>query len=215
MRFDPSGRVHRAPGGFCGSRPGFGQNGIFRGSIRFEGEQGFTRINVGSAPGSVFGSFKEVCKGSRGSDSEAKSPPSYSLTERARSEGRTTVFMATKSTDVLAPDSSASYFVSQWERRHGMLSARVASAQADRDTFSIAGSPFRPDSATITPPSPFTGTASFQASPGAPAKWEGTLAVELPGVGSVPLTRPQFRPELCRGQRCVGRPDNIGPRART
>jgi hypothetical protein len=203
VRFDPSGRAPRAPGGFCGSRPGFRQNGIFRGSIRFEGEQGFTRINVGSAPGSVFGSFKEVCKGSRGSDSEM--PPDYLLEEKARSRGGTTVFVAMKSSDALSPDPSARYFASHWERQYGMLSVRVASAQADRDTFATGGSPFRPESATLTPPAPFSGTASFQASPGALAKWEGTLAVELPGIGTVPLTGPQFRPKLCRGQRCVGR----------
>lgn len=204
VRFYPSGRVHHEPA-FCRGRPSLRQNGIFRGTIRFEGEQGFTRIDVGNAPGFVFRSFKEVCKeGSGGSDSEVIR--GYSLTERARSEGRTTVFTATKSGDALSLDRSASYFVSQWEGRHGMLSARVALAHADRDTFAIGGSPFRPESATLTPPSPFSGTASFQASPGALAKWEGTLAVELPGVGNVPLTGPQFRPELCRGQRCVGRP---------
>lgn len=204
VRFHPSGRVHREPG-FCERRPSFRQSGIFSGTIRFEGEQGFTRINLDKAPGFVFRSFKEACKGSGESDSEAKAPPSYSLTERARSQGRTLVFTATKSADTMALDRSANYFVSQWERRHGMLSVRVAFAQADRDTFAIAGPPFRPESATIAPPLPFTGAASFQASPGALAKWEGTLAVELPGVGSVPLTGSQFRPELCRGQRCVGR----------
>ena len=206
VRFHPSGRIHRELG-FCERRLSFRQSGIFSGTIRFEGEQGFTRINVDNAPGFVFRSFKEVCKGSGESDSEAKGPPSYSLTERARSQGRTLVFTATKSADVMSLDRSASYFASQWERRHGMLSVRVASAQADRDTFAVAGPPFRPESATITPPSPFTGTASFQASPGTVAKWEGTLAVELPGAGTVPLTGPQFRPELCRRQRCLGRPE--------
>lgn len=203
VRFDPSGRVHRAPGGFCGNRPGFGQSGIFRGLIQFEGEQGFTQINVGNAPGSVSGSFKEVCKGSRGSDSEV--PRDYLLEEKARSQGGTTLFEAMKSSDASSPDLSARYFASHWDRQYGMLSVRVASAQADRDTFAIGGSLFRPESATLTPPSPFSGTASFRASPGTLAQWEGTLAVELPGVGSVPLTGSQFRPKLCRGRRCVGR----------
>jgi hypothetical protein len=202
VRFHPSGRVHREPG-FCERRPSFRQSGIFSGTIRFEGEQGFTRINVDSASGFVFRSFKEVCKGSRGSDSEV--PPDYLLEEKARSQGGTTVFVAMKSSDASSPDPSARYFASHWERQYGMLSVGVVSAQADRDTFATGGSLFRPESATLTPPSPFSGTASFRASPGTLAQWEGTLAVELPGVGSVPLTGSQFRPKLCRGRRCVGR----------
>jgi hypothetical protein len=215
VRFHPAGRAQSTPA-FCGGRASFRQNGIFSGTIRFEGEMGFTRIHVENARGSVFRSFKEVCKES-GEGDDSETPPSYSLTEKARSQGKTTVFAATKSADILAPDRSATYFASQWKRQHGMVSVRVATAQADRDSFAIAGPPFRPESATITPPSPFSGAATFQASPGALAKWEGTLAVALPGVGSVPLTGSHFRPELCRGQRCVGRPENaaelkrIGP----
>jgi hypothetical protein len=203
VRFRPSGRVHRESG-FCEQRPSFRQNGIFRGTIRFEGEQGFTRVDVGSAPGLVLRSFKEVCKGSRRSESGAV--PTFSLTASARSEGKTTVFNTTKSVAAWVPDHSTSYFASQWERRHGMLSAKVASANADGDTFAIAGPPFH-ESATVAPPLPFIGTAAFQAFPDAQATWEGTLAVELPGIGSVPLTGSQFRPELCRRQRCVGRPN--------
>lgn len=86
--FHLSGRVHREPG-FCEKRPTFRQNGIFGGTILFEGEQGFTRINIDSAPGIVFRSVKEICKGSRGRDSEATK--GYSLTEQARSRGATTV----------------------------------------------------------------------------------------------------------------------------
>lgn len=202
VRFRPSGRVHREPG-FCEQRPLFRQNGIFSGTIRFEGEQGFTRIDAENARGFVFRSFKETCKG--GND-DSGATPIYSLAERAKSQGRVTSLTAIKPVSQSAFDNSSTYFASQLERRRGMTTIRVGVASSDPDTFALAGPPIQPESATLTPPSPFSGTASFQASSGALAKWEGTLAVELPGVGSVPLTGPQFRPELCREQRCVGRP---------
>jgi hypothetical protein len=75
------------------------QRGIFRGVIRFEGEQGFTRIAVGHARGFVYRSFKESCKGS--SHGGSRTLPIYSLTESAKLHGRTTVFAATKSTEGL------------------------------------------------------------------------------------------------------------------
>lgn len=203
VRFDPSGRTQRWPG-VCGGRAPIRQSGVFRGVIRFEGEQGFTRIVIGHARGFAYRSFKESCKGSKQGGSGAT--PIYSLTERAKSHGQTTVFAATKSTEGSAFAGSSHYFVSQWKRRHGMISIKTAFASTRSDTFAITGSPAQPESATVTPPSPFSGTANFHASPGELAEWKGTLAVDMPGVEPVRLTGPLFRPELCLGQRCVGRP---------
>jgi hypothetical protein len=202
VRFYPSGRAQREPP-FCEGRAPIKRIGVFRGVIRFEGERGFTRIGVERARGFIYRSFKETCKGS--DDGNIKTPPTYSLTERARLDGQTTVFIATKFTDGSPFAGLSNYFASQSERQHGMTSVRVASASAGSGAFAIAGSPTQPESATVSPPLPFSGTASFQASPGSPPEWEGTLAVDLPGVDTVQLIGSQFRPELCLGKRCVGR----------
>jgi hypothetical protein len=203
VHFRPAGRTQRGLA-VCRGRAPIRQDGIFRGVVKFEGEHEFTRIDVENAKGSTYRSFKEICK--MPSDTGSETPPNYWLTESARSHGRAIVFAATESVDDWGLGRSAVFFAAQRERRHGMLSVRVASVQADADAFALSGPPMRRDSVTITPPVPFSGTASFLAPPGAPAKWEGTLAVELPGAGTVPLTGPQFTPELCRGQRCVGGP---------
>ncbi|MGB7684695.1 MAG: hypothetical protein WBL45_02835 [Solirubrobacterales bacterium] len=203
VRFHPSGRVKRNPP-FCGGRASLTQHGVFSGTIRFEGERGFTRIAVQNARGFVYRSFKETCKG--GSGGGSGDFPFYSLAERGRVQGRTTFFNALKPIDESQFGGSATYLVSQWDKRHGMTSVRVAYVAADGDTFAIAGPPTQPESATVTPPPPFSGTASFHASPGALADWEGTLAVELPGVEPVQLTGSQFRPVLCRDRRCLGNP---------
>ena len=85
-----------------------------------------------------------------------------------------------------------------------MTSVKVAVAKAAEDTFVTAGAPTQPESATVTPPSPFSGTATFHASAGASAEWEGPLAVDLPGIGPIQLTGSQFKPELCLARSCVG-----------
>ena len=56
-----------------------------------------------------------------------------------------------------------------------------------------------PIAATVEPPAPFVGSAAFSQSSGLPAAWSGSLAVELPGGGIVPLTGPDFGAALCRG----------------
>lgn len=87
-----------------------------------------------------------------------------------------------------------------------MVSIKVASAKGDSSAFEITGSPNRLTSAVVTPPAPFSGTGSFEAASGELAEWDGTLAVDLPGLGTVQLTGSQFTPELCLGKKCVGRP---------
>jgi hypothetical protein len=203
VRFHSSGRVQRGPA-FCRGRPWFTQHGMFSGMIRFEGERGFTRIALQNAPGFVHRRSRETCRGGR--DGRSGDFPFYSLVESGRLRGRTTFFTALKRVDESAIVGSAMYVASQRERRHGMTSIRVASVNAYPDTFAIAGPSTQPESATITPPPPFSGTASFHASPGALAEWEGTLAVELPGAATVQLTGSQFRPVLCRSRRCLGNP---------
>lgn len=203
VRFHALGRVKRWPA-FCGGRPSMKRDGVFRGVIRFKGEQGFTRVVTGQARGFVSQSFKETCKGSGHGNSSTS--PVYALTERSKSPAGQLVFAALRPIEGSPFAGTSSYFASQSKRKHGMVSLKVASARGNSNAFEIAGSPSQPTSAVVTPPAPFRGTASFKAVPGGFAEWAGTLAVDLPGVGTVQLTAPRFTPELCLGKHCVGRP---------
>jgi hypothetical protein len=51
-------------------------------------------------------------------------------------------------------------------------------------------------SATLAPPAPFTGTATFQRTRGAKGSWMGTLAGDFPGRGEVTLAGPEFSVEV-------------------
>jgi hypothetical protein len=53
--------------------------------------------------------------------------------------------------------------------------------------------------ATIAPPAPFSGSATFHLEDPKTATWTGDLAVELPGIGKVPLTGEGIAAGLCNG----------------
>jgi hypothetical protein len=197
VRFQPSGEPHLAAG-FCKRRGSIEQSGTFRGTISFEGEQGFTKVAASHARGYVYRSFKEVCKVS----GHATDTPGYSLTAIARSSRKQIAFNTFRATDSVFGDDTL-HFVSLAEKRLGMLIARVAFARGQASSFVIEGPSARPDSAAVMPPSPFSGTASFRAS-GGMIEWQGTLAVNLPGAGTVQLTGPSYRSKLCLNKRCLG-----------
>jgi len=53
--------------------------------------------------------------------------------------------------------------------------------------------------ATIAPPAPFSGSATFHLEDPKTATWTGDLRVELPGIGKVPLTGEGIGAGLCNG----------------
>lgn len=207
LRFQPRGKPKRESG-FCGGRGSVQQPGLFRGIVRFRGEQGFTRVAASRARGHFYRAFREVCRESGAGRSEPT--PGYSLTALASSPGRTIGFYAFRSTYEWPIRNEATYIASTFERRRGALILRNASASTRPGGLMLGGDVLRPDSATVAPPSPFSGAASFHGSPGAPGEWEGTLAADLPGAGTVQLTGSSFESRLCFIKRCVGEIDGEG-----
>lgn len=203
LRMHPMGEAQYLPP-FCRGRPSIKQAGIFRGTIRFKGERGFTRALASHARGYMYRSFKEVCRRSDGDFSD-EPIPGYLLTAAARSHGGGVLFGAFRSTDESITQGDTYYSALMSERLRGMLIARTAFTRARPDTYVVEGPNTRPDSATVTPPAPFSGDASFHWAPGMSGEWSGSLSVDLPGAGTVPLTGDSFESELCLNKRCVGR----------
>ncbi len=202
VHFHPDGPTRRTPA-ICGGRPSVSQGGTFQGVIRFRGEQDFTRVNATGASGSFFRSPKESCKGNAGNGSS--SGPVYSLTVRTKVFGGWLAFSATKSPEGSPFAGSTSYFAVEQKHRHGMRSSRFAFASARSGAgFAMSGPVHRPESATLSPPDPFSGTASFHSGADSLAEWTGNLMVELPGVGTVKLAGPRFGSQLCFGRHCAG-----------
>jgi hypothetical protein len=101
--------------------------------------------------------------------------------------------------------SSTIFFASTSESRGQMRVSRAAFAQAPERTFTYAPGL---SSATVSPPPPFEGTATFQRNPDHSTSWKGNLRVSLPGAPRLPLTGPKFaaglsRPEPGQASICV------------
>jgi hypothetical protein len=54
--------------------------------------------------------------------------------------------------------------------------------------------------ATLQPPAPFSGSATFHLVDQKTATWTGDLAVEMPGLGELPLTGDGIDAGLCKGR---------------
>jgi hypothetical protein len=60
-----------------------------------------------------------------------------------------------------------------------------------------------PAEATVAPPAPFSGSATFERASSTRSTWLGDLALELPGFGRVRLAGPKYRSLVCRGNHCT------------
>jgi hypothetical protein len=211
VRFEPAGRPRKLES-ICSGPRSVRQPGLFRGTIAFTGERGFTRVAATHARGYVEQSFSAVCKEPKGNPFQT--PDSPTLETTSRSHGRLVGLEVVEfPTPPALPDALPALTVfsaSRFESRRGMLIVRSVFRSSTRDgIFTVEGSADRPETATISPPPPFHGTATFHAAPGENGKWEGLISVALPGVGPVQLTGAAFESQLCVGERCVG-----GKRAR-
>ena len=70
-------------------------------------------------------------------------------------------------------------------------------------TFRVPDLAAPPTEATVTPAAPFSGSATFHLDDPRSASWTGDLAVELPGLGKVPLTGEGIDAGLCKGTSCT------------
>jgi hypothetical protein len=63
--------------------------------------------------------------------------------------------------------------------------------------LSIIGRGSRPRGANLSASAPFSGSATYRKRPGVAPSWLGSLAVEIPGEGTLPLAGPGFHAILC------------------
>jgi hypothetical protein len=182
------------------------QEGRFIGTIRFEGENGFARARASTARGFVIRRPRAVCKRRFGDRDLAapETPPGTSLSALSSRYPRAPWF------SVLAEEPSrprdiegAEYNAGTVEKRRGMRIYRSARAITLLDTFAVTPLGHSPATATVEPPAPFSGTATYEKRPGGEISWSGDLAVDLPGRGKVSLADSTYRAKLCRSLACA------------
>jgi hypothetical protein len=203
VRFHPSGKVIRSqPQSGCkGPDHITTRTGVFVGQIRFSGEGGYTSLSAHRARGTVQSPLSLIgCKsesffhhGGRphpkhhGSRSHPSREPTLTVQSPDSETGQTS-FIATAPGSIGVPVSA---FTS--EKVGSLLVLRSVLALGSPQAFLFDNAL---SSATVTPPAPFDGTASFLRNPDGTITWAGDLTVSFPGKPDVALTGPTFRAKL-------------------
>jgi hypothetical protein len=158
----------------------------FEGVIEFHGEEGFTDVEAKRAPFD-YRTFREfACAGGRPPGKE----PTGARLDLHRPEEANELFMhATR----LRPGRATEVSV--------QVDDYDSELETTRATKVIAGpAAFRFDprlrSATLVPPAPFTGHATYRRGAPPARRWTGNLTVDLPGDSDYPLTGPGLRVTL-------------------
>ena len=197
---------HRVEG--CKGKPTTIQAGRFVGTIRFEGEEGFSSVSADSAKGTIVHKYKRTCtisaRARRGParQSAARNDSGFIVKEfiAAVVDRDHSVFVNT--VNVSPPDEEDGFTLGEAavvEHRGRITIGRSAEIDTEVDPVQTSPLGVKPLTGTVTLPAPLEGTGSFIESPGSPPSWTGDLRVSLPGGGVVPLTGPEFKAILCHG----------------
>lgn len=162
------------------------QRGLFLGSLRFRGEDGYVSVRLHRAKGAVVRVGKR-CRVRRRSLFD----PADFLALFAKPEAAMLTMSrdGVDSTALLAIQFKKSTFITVHEESRGKLAiVRIA----------IARKPGKLDfnealtSGQLTAPRPFHGTGRYRAFPDGSNTWSGNLSVTFPGFPRFPLTGPSF-----------------------
>lgn len=88
-------------------------------------------------------------------------------------------------------------------RRGDVTIYREAKVAASERTVAFPGGPKLPEEIEVTPPAPFTGSATFARTPESTFTWTGDLAVNFPGIDPVRLAGARFAARMCARRACL------------
>lgn len=191
VRFKPDGSVDRLrPPKSCKGREQVVRSGAFVGSIKFRGESGYTRLNAHRVYGTMASPRSWKCPDIP--DSHPGNAASLPAALGAFTPHSHVVFVAFGGSELLP----FRFFIAGTSERQGALSInRSALVEGKPASFEALEDL---SSATVSPPKPFAGTASFKRNADGSTEWFGTLSVALPGVESTALTGPTFTAKLAK-----------------
>jgi hypothetical protein len=199
VHFHPTAEAVRGlpPDCFGGTTGAATVPGYFTGTVEFEGEDGYTSARAHRVTGEAVLPPTEQCPLVAGGTNPLTEDPNAELPP---SKTRMTLEALEKSgtggLDFVARRAGKTGFYAEkfgTVGRIGILS--IAYALGPKSTFT---SNPQVSFGTVRPPKPFLGTATLRRAPHGKRSWTGTLAVELPGQGSVSLVGTQFHTTLAQ-----------------
>jgi hypothetical protein len=181
--------------------------GFFVGRFRFRGERGYTSVAVHRVQGGVgdplaISPKRPECEFHESAAERTAYQHSVGLEASTWGTGVQDSFSVSRvSARRLASQREAStaksdgyfFFAVVGEMRRGMRIIRLVGAFSPPSDFVFDQSL---TSATVTPPPPFSGSGSFLRNTDDSTTWTGSLAVAIPGLGTVPLAGTGSKSEL-------------------
>jgi hypothetical protein len=170
--------------------------GVFRGTVEFRGERGYTTVDAKRARGAVLHPRRRPCRREPRAAVSGRFGPrplNTQLTAISRRKGTVTSFDLSRRRG--QPRLSREAF--RQEQRGAMQIFRQTSTVVGGENAFISSGPgVQPVLAFVMAPKPFGGSALFQES--ASTTWAGSLTAWLPGAGKVALTGEDFALSFCR-----------------
>jgi hypothetical protein len=208
LRFRPSGRVEKRglrPG--CEGRPSITEYGRFVGRATFHGEGDYLHFSLSGGAGVIVRSFRLRCERDEALDLAQRrlrayvAPGSFFATRgdiallyaTARDHGR---YIGITAGHREESPPGAEVRIGIFESRREMAIGRYALVSAPPGTLLTSFPGVHPATATLSPPAPFFGEATYREKSADSRSWTGTLGVNLAGL-KLPLTGPRFHTRLC------------------
>jgi len=189
VEFQPEGtpeRVHASceEGDVVTFQPGF-----WVGKIELAGEEGFTTVQRTRAKAIVSPLIEAGCGVSVGGESVGHGFPGARIVARDGGAHRTRFLQVYQN----RPDGPLKIEADLEERRDGMIIDRTA-----EDFYPGSGLHFdsKLRSATLAPPAPFSGSATFHRNAKPANRWTGNLTLDFPGRADVPMAGGAFKATL-------------------
>jgi hypothetical protein len=205
VAFEPGNTRTFKPSKKCKGEPSTFSEGFYVGTIRFTGERNYVRIDATRAKGTMSVSRPSECPKDKGSGRLLQQLPHrspFSSPQRARAEDASLFvsgpscrcFFAAFATRSDKGRGRTTFVGAKLENREGMEIGRATVAETGPSTFTFN---HKTGTASVDPPHPFTGTATFKRRKGRDL-WRSTLRVPLLGADPLSLRGRGFRANLAR-----------------
>lgn len=185
------------PGEGCTGKPRTLREGIFAGTIEFRGERGYAEIEAPQVEGSISVTPPWDCAEPEGLAPFAITSPIAALRPRGGRQTASIYVRAPHCSCLFAAGPSrhrgrSTFYGARVEKREGMQIGRVTSVESGPRAFVFD---LEAGTATLRPPRPFRGRATFEERPGRDL-WRSTIRVPMPGAGPLRTSAPDFRATL-------------------
>jgi hypothetical protein len=201
------GEVHEiAPQDDCKGGPTVVRTGSLVGSFDFHGRGGSTSLHAHRLSATAITEPARVCRGrspldSRGFLNQIAERERQLITGRPSGDLRFSALTAPPPVEGPAQ----TFYTAESRRREGPVTVRDSVTVAlPASSFAVPKLAALPTTATVEPPAPFEGSATFDLPTRGTAELSGDLRVALPEVGDVRLAGPRMDAGICQGYACTG-----------